>query len=189
MGRSIATMLSVEKGRRSRRPLIVAMSLQPPIPQRVARQQSPPPLRRPGAMLRLGKGDCQHPTRPESTGLQPPGRGLISDPETYKFRHAFRAPQAISFQRLKPSSPRNSPTDFSEEPVFSHSPGRFVKSFSINSELGRQYALESAKCLSFLKDRGVMRESALDAALFPNNSPTPLFSTPRDLAEEPILAC
>jgi hypothetical protein len=35
-----------EEGRQLRRPLTVAMSLRPAIPQRVARQQSPPPLHR-----------------------------------------------------------------------------------------------------------------------------------------------
>ena len=35
-----------EEGRQLGRPLTVAMSLRPVIPQRVARQQSPPPLHR-----------------------------------------------------------------------------------------------------------------------------------------------
>jgi hypothetical protein len=44
-GRSFAT-LQEKQGGRWAAPLIVAMSLRPAIPQRVARQQSPPPLHR-----------------------------------------------------------------------------------------------------------------------------------------------
>ena len=41
------------------RPLIVAMSFQPAIPQRVARQQSPPPLHRLGSIVKLEGADVK----------------------------------------------------------------------------------------------------------------------------------
>src|SRR5947208_3559349 len=56
-----------EKGRREGRPLIVAMSFRPVIPQRVARQQSPPPLHRLRTILRLRGAPCQ--SRAESLGV------------------------------------------------------------------------------------------------------------------------
>ena len=115
MGKSIAAMLSVGEGRRFRRPLIVAMSFQPPIPQRVARQQSPPPLRRLEDMLRLSNEDCQRAIKPEWMGVRPPSRGVLFDPERSKLRHAIQTLQPIPLQRLKLASPRIPPTNSAEE--------------------------------------------------------------------------
>ena len=115
MGKSIAAMSSVGEGRRFRRPLIVAMSLQPPIPQRVARQQSPPPLRRLGDMLPLANDDGQRAIEPELMGVGPPSRGVLLDPERSKLRHAIQTLQPIPLQRLKLASPRIPPTNSAEE--------------------------------------------------------------------------
>jgi hypothetical protein len=110
----------MEEGRRFRRPLIVAMSLQPPIPQRVARQQSPPPLPRLGAMLRLGHGDCQYLCALEFTGQGPPSGGWLSDPQKFELRQGFQPLQAVTFQRLILDPLRNLPTNSTEEPIKSY---------------------------------------------------------------------
>jgi hypothetical protein len=57
MGKSIVMM--EKEGGPEGRPLIVTMSFQPAIPQRVARQQSPPPLHRPGNILQVERAAGQ----------------------------------------------------------------------------------------------------------------------------------
>ena len=118
MRRSLAARLSRKEGRRSRRPLIVARSLPPPVPRRVARPQSPPPLRRRGALLRLDHGDGQHSCPPELRGQRPPSGGWVWDRERFELRHGLQTLHAITLQRLILDPLRNSPTDSTEEPFF-----------------------------------------------------------------------
>ena len=92
-----------EKGRREGRPLIVAMSFRPVIPQRVARQQSPPPLHRLRTILRLRGAPCQ--SRAESLGviLGQAGWGKeteVKDTELYAALLGLSPPWGIREVRL-----------------------------------------------------------------------------------------
>jgi len=91
-----------EEGRRHRRPLIVRMSFRPVIPQRVARQQSLPPLPRLGIILRFGRVRCQSKAADRGGILgHPLGKeSAVKDTELYAALLGLRPPWGIREVRL-----------------------------------------------------------------------------------------